>query len=78
MPDIDVMRKYFSDEAWAAGREHFGDWPSQEWQALYRDVAASLDADPASAAAQALADRWVALTLTASAGSGVRAGLIRA
>jgi hypothetical protein len=79
MPDIDVMRKYFSDEAtWAAGHEHFGDWPSEEWQALYRDVAASLDADPASAAAQALADRWVALTLAASAGSGVRAGLIRA
>ncbi len=78
MQDIDVMRKYFSDEAWAAGREHFGDWPSEEWQALYRDVAASLDADPAGAAAQALADRWLALTRAASTGSGVRTGLVKA
>lgn len=78
MQDVDVMRKYFSDEAWAAGREHFGDWPSQEWQSLYRDVAASLDTDPAGAAAQALADRWLALALAASAGSGVRTGLMRA
>jgi len=77
MQDIDVMRKYFSDEAWAAGREHFGDWPSEEWQALYRDVAASLDADPAGAPAQALADRWLALALAPS-GAGMRTGLHRA
>lgn len=78
MQDIDVMRKYFSDEAWEKGREHFDDWPSQEWQALYRDVAAALGADPAGPAAQALADRWVALSLAASTGSGVRAGLAKA
>jgi len=78
MQDVDVMRKYFSDEAWERGREHFDDWPSQEWQALYRDVAAALDADPAGPAAQALADRWMALALTAPAGSGVRAGLVKA
>jgi MerR family transcriptional regulator, thiopeptide resistance regulator len=77
MQDIDVMRKYFSDEAWAAGREHFGDWPSEEWQALYRDVAASIDADPASPAARALADRWLALAL-APEGAGMRTGLHRA
>jgi len=75
--DIDVMRKYFSDETWAKGREHFDDWPSQEWQALYRDVAAALDADPAGPAAQALADRWLALAL-APAGAGMRTGLHRA
>jgi DNA-binding transcriptional MerR regulator len=78
MQDIGVMRKYFSDEAWAAGRQHFGDWPSREFQALYRDVAAALDTDPAGAAAQALADRWIALTQAASKGSGVRAGLVTA
>jgi DNA-binding transcriptional MerR regulator len=78
MQDIDVMRKYFSDEAWAAGRRHFSDWPSTEFQALYRDVAAALDTDPAGAAAQSLADRWMALTRVASGGSGVRAGLVSA
>ena len=74
---IDVMRKYFSDEAWAEGREHFDDWPSPDWQALYRDVAAALDADPAGPAAQALADRWLALAL-ARVGAGMRTGLHRA
>jgi DNA-binding transcriptional MerR regulator len=78
MQDIDVMRKYFSDDTWAAGRQHFDDWPSQEWQTLYRDVAAALDADPAGAQAQALADRWLALALGSAPGSGMRAGLHRA
>jgi MerR family transcriptional regulator, thiopeptide resistance regulator len=78
MQDIDVMKKYFSDEAWEAGRQHFGDWPSDEFQALYRDVAAALDTDPAGAAAQALADRWIALTSAAAKGAAVRAGLVTA
>jgi DNA-binding transcriptional MerR regulator len=78
MQDIDVMRKYFSDDAWPMGREHFGDWPSAKWQALYRDVAASLESDPAGDAAQALADRWLALSLAEASGSGLRAGLHRA
>jgi hypothetical protein len=78
MQDIDVMRKYFSDEAWPKGREHFDDWPSREWQALYRDVAAAIDTDPAGATAQALADRWIALAQGSAAGSAMRAGLHRA
>jgi DNA-binding transcriptional MerR regulator len=78
MQDIDVMRKYFSDEAWPKGREYFDDWPSADWQALYRDVAAALDADPASAAAQALGDRWLALSQAGSKGAGVQTGLHRA
>ena len=77
MQDIDVMRKYFSDEAWPKGREHFGEWPSAEWQALYRDVGAAIGGDPGSAAAQALADRWLALAM-APAGSDMRTGLHRA
>jgi MerR family transcriptional regulator, thiopeptide resistance regulator len=78
MQDVDAMRKYFSEEAWEKGREHFDDWPSQEWQALYRDVAAALGADPAGAESQALADRWLALTQAAFGGTGVRAGLVKA
>jgi DNA-binding transcriptional MerR regulator len=78
MQDIDIMRKYFSDETWAKGREHFDDWPSREWQTLYRDVAAALGTNPSGAAAQALADRWIALALGSAAGSGLRTGLHRA
>jgi DNA-binding transcriptional MerR regulator len=78
LQDIDVMRKYFTDETWAKGREHFDDWPSRDWQALYRDVAAALGTDPAGATAQALADRWIALALGSAAGSGLRTGLHRA
>ena len=78
MQDVDVMRKYFSDETWSKGREHFDDWPSQEWQTLYRDVAAARGTDPAGATAQAIADRWLALTLAASEGSGMRTALRRA
>jgi MerR family transcriptional regulator, thiopeptide resistance regulator len=78
LQDIDVMRKYFSDEAWPKGREHFDDWPSREWQTLYRDVADALGTDPAGATAQALADRWIALALGSAAGSAMRSGLHRA
>jgi DNA-binding transcriptional MerR regulator len=78
MQDIDAMRRYFSDEAWEKGREHFDDWPSQEWQALYRDVSAALDTDTAGATAQTLADRWMALALVSATGSGMRTGLHRA
>ena len=77
MQDIDVMRRYFSDETWERGREHFNDWPSQEWQALYRNVAAAIGDDPAGPTAQALADRWIELA-TAAKGSGMRTALHRA
>jgi len=33
----------------------------QDWADLFRDVEAALDTDPAGAAAQALAKRWMAL-----------------
>jgi DNA-binding transcriptional MerR regulator len=78
MQDIDVMRKYFSDETWPKGREHFGDWPSANWQALYREVIAATDTDPGGDAAQALADRWLALSLSETGGSAMRTGLHRA
>lgn len=59
---VDLMKRYFSEDAWASVRHHYEEWPSGPWRALYREVEASLDLDPASAAAQSLAARWLALT----------------
>jgi DNA-binding transcriptional MerR regulator len=80
MQDVGAMRKYFSDDAWEQWKHHYDDWPSAEWQALYRDVAAAIDAGagPSDARTQALADRWVALSQAAQAGADVRAGLVKA
>jgi DNA-binding transcriptional MerR regulator len=66
---LESMRGYFSDEAWRKwGEQYFHDWPSAPWRALFRDVEASFDEDPASDRAQELLDR--ALTLwDASIGS---------
>jgi DNA-binding transcriptional MerR regulator len=62
MQDIEMMRKYYSDEAWAAWRHYYHDWPSAAWQALYRDISTAMTSGPATPVAQALADRWLALT----------------
>jgi len=37
MQDVDMMRKYYSDEAWEAWKHHYKDWPPDEWRALYKD-----------------------------------------
>jgi DNA-binding transcriptional MerR regulator len=76
--DIDVMRKYYSDEAWARWQHYYEEWPSPAWQALYRDINAAMGRDPASAPVQALADRWQALTKEEAVTPGVRTGLIKA
>ena len=65
------MKKYYSDDAWSElsrRREQMTDSVrdvaaegTRKWQALFADVTASLDADPAGPAAQALLDRWQAL-----------------
>jgi len=78
MQDIDVMRRYFSDKAWAAWKHYYEDWPSLEWQALYRDIDAAVDAGPAGEAAQALASRWLALTKSDQRMAGVRTGMMKA
>jgi DNA-binding transcriptional MerR regulator len=67
----EFFRKYYTDEAWAALEERrraIGDElktkaeeGTRKWMALFTDIVASLDADPASEAAQALAARWQAL-----------------
>ena len=77
MQDVDAMRRYFSDEAWEQWKHYYADWPSPEWRALYREVSAALDADPAGDRAQALADRWLSLAKSQPAGA-IRTGLIKA
>jgi DNA-binding transcriptional MerR regulator len=78
MQDIDGMRKYYSDDAWAQWQHYYDDWPSPAWQALYRDITAALGSDPAAPLAQALADRWQALTKKDAVTPAVRTGLIKA
>lgn len=65
------MKKYYSDEAWtelSKRRDAMTDKMrdiamegTRKWQALFADITASLDQDPASPDAQALLDRWKAL-----------------
>jgi hypothetical protein len=78
MQDIDVMRKYYSDEAWQQWRHYYEEWPSPEWQALYRDANAALDEDPGSLVAQALATRWMALFRADTQTPAVRTGMMKA
>jgi DNA-binding transcriptional MerR regulator len=62
--EIEVMKKYYSTaEAWEKARRFYEEGPSREWQELYRDVAATLGEDPSGQKAQALADRWLTLSL---------------
>lgn len=67
----DEMKKYYNDAAWlelSRRREQMTERlreiameGTRKWQALFADVTASLDADPAGPVAQALADRWKTL-----------------
>ena len=57
----EVMKKYYSDDAWAKYKNFYEEGPSEDWPLPYREVAALLDEDPASEKAQTLADRWLAL-----------------
>jgi len=67
--DIEVMKRYYStEEAWEKRRRYYEEGPSREWQELYRDVRAALGEDPAREKAQALADRWLKLTVRAYSG----------
>jgi DNA-binding transcriptional MerR regulator len=83
------MRKYYSDGAWAEltrRREQMTERMreiamegTRKWQALYADVTASLDEDPAGSKAQALLDRWQALVHEFTGGNAeIKAGLGRA
>ncbi len=65
---VETMRKYYGEEAWERHRRYYEEAPSPEWQALYRDVAALLGEDLAGAKAQAVAERWLALSIRAHTG----------
>jgi DNA-binding transcriptional MerR regulator len=78
MQDVDVMRKYYSDEAWDAWKQHYENWPPDEWRALYKDIIAAIDSDPRGSVAQALVDRWLTIVHGANQQPAVRTGLIKA
>jgi len=66
--DIEVMKKYYTDEAWTKRRPYYESGPAPEWVQLYRDANALLASDPASPEAQDLADRWLKLSVRAWTG----------
>lgn len=67
--EIEAMKRYYStDEAFEQRRRHYEEGPLPEWQQMYRDVEAILGSDPASDQAQALADRWLELSVRAAKG----------
>ncbi len=66
--DIELMKKYYSEEAWERRRRYYEEGPSAEWQALYREVLALIGTDPGSDQAQEVADRWLALAARSYAG----------
>jgi len=76
--DVDVMRKYYSDEAWEAWKHHYEDWPPDEWRALYKDIIAAIDSDPKGSVAQTLVDRWLTIVHGSSQPPAIRSGLIKA
>jgi DNA-binding transcriptional MerR regulator len=66
---IEIMRRYYdTSEAWEKRKSYYEEGPGPEWRALYRDAAELLGQDPASEAVQALADRWLLLTVRAIKG----------
>jgi DNA-binding transcriptional MerR regulator len=65
---IAEMKKFYSDAAWEMRKRFYEEGPSPEWQELYRDVGAMLGEDPGSDQAQAVAERWLALSIRANSG----------
>jgi len=83
------MKQYYNDEAWAEmtrRRDEMtpemkasAEQASQAWLDLYRDIAASLEEDPASEKAQALVARWNALIESFTGGNAdIKDGLRKA
>ena len=55
--EMEVMKKYYSEEAWLLRKQHYQQWPAPELQEIFRDIAASLGEDPTGERAQALVAR---------------------
>jgi DNA-binding transcriptional MerR regulator len=66
--DIELMKRYYSEEAWEKHRRYYEEGPAPEWLDLYRDANRLLGADPGSPEAQSLADRWLKLSVRAYSG----------
>lgn len=82
--DSDWMLKYFSDEGKEKVQALQEQWTPEvqartekEWTELFSDIRNSLDEDPASANAQALVDRWIALTRKFTGGDPQVAGGVK-
>ena len=79
--DMDWMKKYYSEEALREIEERntspeVAEQGQHAWMALIKEVEASLDLDPASEKAQALAARWAELIEAFTGGSlAVESGL---
>jgi DNA-binding transcriptional MerR regulator len=65
---IELMKKYYSEEAWERHRRYYETGPAPEWLELYREANTLLGKDPGSPEAQALADRWLKLSVRAYSG----------
>jgi len=65
---VESMKKYYTKEAWEKRRRYYEDGPAEEWHRLYRDINGALQEDPGGERAQALADRWIDLSLRAYQG----------
>ena len=59
--DVEAMKKYYSEEAWAKRKPYYEQWPSPAWQEICRGAAAILGEDPAGLKAQSLKARWTEL-----------------
>ncbi|MBZ5575243.1 MAG: MerR family transcriptional regulator [Acidobacteriia bacterium] len=77
--DLSVMKKYYSDGAWAQREHHYEQWPSPEMQEVFREIAAGRDADPLGEAAQEIKERLMkAVGQTATGNPDVQAGALEA
>lgn len=77
--DMEFMKNYYREEAWALFQERHPVWPSEAWTDLFRDIEASLWEDPAGEKAQALARRWRELRIDDAGGDPrIHWGLIKA
>jgi DNA-binding transcriptional MerR regulator len=77
--NIEFMKNYYREEGWVHFKARQRDWPSREWNRLFREIQTALSEDPASQAAQVLAARWRKIRVDDSGGDPkVHAGLLKA
>jgi len=75
----EFMKNYYREDVWPRFKTRHRDWPSHEWNRLFRDIESSRTLDPSSPAAQALAARWRRLRVSDSGGDPkLHSGLLKA